>query len=297
MSLLTGTGTTKRTEGRPARWEVRRQPSARRAALLLLTSAIGVGGALAARKTSAAAGPSPREIMDKVTTTRKLDGSEAAVKMTVIGQKGETRERQITMATKLYDGGKTEKRIYRFASPADVQGTAILVFDYQDKADDIWIYLPALRKTRRIVSSQRTQSFMGSEFSYGDLNIPALDDFNYTLVKEEAFAGEACWVIDVLPKSQEIADGEGYSKKTYWVSKEKAAVVRGLYYDKDGKLLKELLAQDLKLIDAKKKRYRSMHMEMLNKQNGRRSVFESQKVTFTPETKDEYFTTTYLERS
>ncbi len=266
-------------------------------ALALLATSMGGAWLLPPVIGSAQAALSAREIMEKVTLTRKLDGSEAVVKMTVIGEKGETREREITMATKLYDGGKTEKRIYRFVSPADVQGTGVLVFDYEVKADDVWIFLPALRKTRRIVSSQRTQSFMGSEFSYGDLNIPALDDFNYALLKEEPFGGEACWVVDVLPKSAEIAAGEGYSKKTYWVSKAKLAVVRGLYYDKDGKLLKELIARDIKLLDPKNKRYRSMHMEMINKQNSRRSVFESKKVTLVPNTKDEYFTTTYLERS
>jgi outer membrane lipoprotein-sorting protein len=269
--------------------------------VVVLAAALAAGAWLLPGATRGADGASDslsaRDIMDKVTMARKLDGSEAVVKMTVVGDKGQTRERAISMATKLYDGGKTEKRIYRFVSPADVQGTGVLVFDYEAKADDVWIYLPALRKTRRIVSSQRTQSFMGSEFSYGDLNIPALDDFNYTLVKQEPWAGEACWVVDVLPKNQDVAEGEGYSKKTYWVSKEKLAVVRGLYYDKDGKLLKELIARDIKLLDPRNKRYRSMHMEMVNKQNGRRSVFESQKVTFAPATKDEYFTTTYLERS
>jgi outer membrane lipoprotein-sorting protein len=259
---------------------------------LFATLALLLSGTAQAEK-----GPSAREIMDKVTTTRKLDGSEAVIKMTVLGEGGQAREREISMATKLYDGGKTEKRIYRFLSPADVQGTGILVYDYEAKPDDVWIYLPALRKTRRVVSTQRAQSFMGSEFSYGDLNIPSLDDFGYTLVKEEASGGEPCYVIDLVPKSKEIAEAEGYSKKTYWVSKAKMAVVRGLYYDKDGKLLKELIAQDIKLLDPKNKRYRAMHMEMINKQNGRKSVFETKKVTFSPSTKDEYFTTAYLERS
>jgi outer membrane lipoprotein-sorting protein len=259
---------------------------------LFATLALLLSGTAQAEK-----GPSAREIMDKVTTTRKLDGSEAVIKMTVLGEGGQAREREISMATKLYDGGKTEKRIYRFLSPADVQGTGILVYDYESKPDDVWIYLPALRKTRRVVSSQRAQSFMGSEFSYGDLNIPSLDEFSYTLVKEEACGGEPCYVIDLVPKSKEIADAEGYSKKTYWVSKAKMAVVRGLYYDKDGKLLKELIAQDIKLLDPKNKRYRAMHMEMINKQNGRKSVFETKKVAFSPNTKDDYFTTAYLERS
>jgi hypothetical protein len=257
-----------------------------------LTAAVVIN----ARAARAEGAPSARQIMEKVTVARKLDGSEAVVKMTAIDEKGQARERDITMATKLFDGGATEKRVYRFSSPPDVQGTSVLVFDYEAKPDDVWIYLPALRKTRRVVSSQRSQSFMGSEFSYGDLNIPALDDYEYKLTGEEAIAGEPCYVVDVAPKSKEIADSEGYSKKTYWVSKDKLAVLRGLFYDRDGKLLKELIARDFKLLDAKKKRYRPVHMEMVNRQNGRRSLFDSPKITFAPNTKDEYFTTGYLER-
>jgi hypothetical protein len=242
------------------------------------------------------AGPSAREIMDKVALSRKLDGSEAVITMSIINDKGQTRSRQISMATKLFDGGKTEKRIYRFLSPADVKGTGVLVYDYETQADDVWVYLPALRKTRRIVSSQRSSSFMGSEFSYGDLNIPALDDYTYKLVKEEDCGGERCYVIDAEPKSSDIAKAEGYKRKTYWVSKDKFAVRKGLYYDMEGKLLKELKSDDIKLLDPKLKRYRAMRMEMTNKQNGRRSIFHSEKVAFAPSTKDEYFTTRYLER-
>jgi hypothetical protein len=239
---------------------------------------------------------SAREIMDKVALTRKLDGSEAVVNMSIVNDKGQARERRITMATKLYDGGKTEKRIYRFLAPADVKGTGVLVFDYETDADDVWVYLPALRKTRRIVSSQRSQSFMGSEFSYADLNVPALDDYNYTLVKEEPYGGETCWVIEAVPKSKETADAEGYSRKTYWISKAKYVLRRGLFYDLGGKLLKELTSDDIQLLDPKNNRYRPMRMEMTNKQNGRRSVFASEKVAFTPDSKDDYFTPRYLER-
>jgi len=262
-------------------------------AALGLLAALGTGALPAPRE--AAAAPSAREIMDKVALTRKLDGSEAVVKMTLLGD-GAPRERKITMATKLFDGGKTEKRIYRFLSPADVQGTGVLVFDYETQADDVWIYLPALRKTRRIVSSQKSQSFMGSEFTYGDLNIPPLDDYNYTLVKEEDYGGEGCFVVDVVPKKKETGTEEGYSKKTYWVSKAKFAIRKGLYYDASGALLKELKADDIKLLDPKKNRYRAMKMEMTNKKNNRRSVFESEKVTLAPDTKDEFFTPRYLER-
>jgi len=252
--------------------------------------------ALAATAAAAQTPPSPRDIMSKVALTRKLAGSEAIVTMTVVSEQGQTRERTLSMATKLYDEGKTEKRIYRFQGPADVKGTGVLVFDYESEADDVWIFLPALRKTRRIVSSQRAQSFMGSEFSYGDLNVPALDDYTYTLRGEERQGGEACWVIELAPKSQDIASAEGYAKKTYWISKAQHVLRRALYYDLDGKLLKELKTDQIELLDAKNQRFRPLRMEMTNQQNGRRSLFVSTKIAFAPEANDEYFTPRYLER-
>jgi hypothetical protein len=254
-------------------------------------------GLLLGGATASAAGPSPRDIMDKSIQARKLDGSEAVVKMVIGDDKGSTRERKMTMATKLFDGGKTEKRIVRFLEPADVKGTGVLMFDYDTKADDVWIFLPALRKTRRIVSSQRSQSFLGSEFSFGDLASPSLDDYKYELVKEEDAGGEGCYVINVTPKDKATGDAEGYSKKTVWISKATYTVRRTQFFDPAGKLLKELNTSDVKLLDAAHKRYRAMKSEMVNKQNGRKSVFESEKVNVTPDTKDEYFTQGYLERT
>jgi hypothetical protein len=291
---------------RPLRF-ARTAPALAAAAVGLLALAAGVRAAPPApsglapapappASVAPAAGPSARQIMDKVALTRKLDGSEAVLKMLIVSDKGETRERKITMATKLYDAGKTEKRIYRFLSPADVQGTGVLVFDYEVKADDVWVYLPALRKTRRILSNQRSQSFMGSEFTYGDLNIPALDDYDYKIVKEEPIGDETHWVVDSLPKSKETANSEGYSKRTYWVSKKTFTVRKALLFDLGGRLVKELKADNIKLLDPKKQRYRAMRMEMTNKQNGRRSVFESEKVVLAPDTKDDFFTPRYLER-
>ncbi|NLE85772.1 MAG: outer membrane lipoprotein-sorting protein [Myxococcales bacterium] len=266
----------------------------RRTVLVALAATCGLGILIPVGDVQA--GPDAGAIMSKVATTRKLDGSEAVVKMSIIDQNGSKRERKLSMATKLYDGGKTEKRIYRFLEPADVKGTGVLVFDYEDKADDTWVFLPALRKTRRVVSSEKSKSFMGSEFSYADLNIPELSNYEYALVKEESVGGEACYVIEVKPKTPAIGKDEGYSKKLYWVSKSKHAVLKGHFFDLQGKLLKELTAGDVKVLDAKKGRVRALRMEMKNVQNGRRSVFETQKVAFTPDTKDEYFTTAYLER-
>ena len=266
---------------------------ARNMTMILASAGLSLG--LLTQVTPAQAGPSPHEIMSKVVQGLKLDGTEGVIKMS-IGEGGSKREREIAVSTKLYDGGATEKRLYRFLSPADVKGTGFLVFDYVSKADDMWLYMPAMHKTRRVVSSERSKSFMGSDFSYGDLNIPALDEFDYSLVKEEDAGGEKCWVIDAVPKSKDTAKAEGYDKKTYWISQKTYAVRKGVFVDLDGKAIKEMKTDNVKLIDPKKQKFRTMRMEMTNKKTGRHSVLELVKIEFAPDAKDEIFTTRYLER-
>ncbi len=272
---------------------MRQHQFSRRVAALALAAACGIG--LIGQVPEAEAGASARSIMNKWAESRKLEGSEAVVEMKIIDG-GRTRTRKISMATKLFDGGKTEKRIYRFLAPADVKGTGVLVYDYENKADDTWVFLPALRKTRRIVSSQRSKSFMGSEFSYADLNIPELDEYTYKTLKEESVGGEPAYVIEVKPKNGSIAKSEGYSKKIYWISKKNHAVLKGIFYDLKGKKLKELSASKIKVLDPKKGRVRALRMEMTNVQNGRKSIFDTKQIKFVPNTKDEYFTRRYLER-
>jgi hypothetical protein len=197
------------------------------------------------------------------------------------------------MATKLFDAGKTEKRIYRFTAPADLKGMGVLVFDYADKSDDMWVRI-AGAEPRRIASSGQSKAFMGSEFSYADLAVPSLDDFSYKTLKEEAVEGEACVVVEVTPKNADVAKNEGYSKKIYWVSKDKFVIRQGQFFAADGKLLKELKARDVVLLDKEKKRYRAKVMEMTNKTNNRKSTFETVQVAFSPAVSDEFFTQAYL---
>jgi hypothetical protein len=237
--------------------------------------------------------PSGADIMAKMAENRQLAGSEAVVEFRIINEKGETRTLKLKMATKLYPDA-TEKRVYRFLEPEDVKGTSVLVFDHENKPDDIWLFLPEIRKVRRIVGNDKSEAFMGSEFTYGDLNIPPLGDYTYKLLGEENQGGEKCYKVDVLPKP---GTKDGYKKKTFWVSEKTYAIRRGLYYDMSGKLLKELLTQDIKLLDEKNHRYRTTRMEMINRQNRRRSVFVTRQVAFKPNTKDDFFTTRFLERT
>ena len=244
----------------------------------------------------ALAAPTARQIIDKAFETGRLDGSEGIMTLTIMNKKGQKRVRKIASATKLVDGGATEKKLSRFLSPADVKGTGFLTFDYEIKDDDMWLYMPALRKTRRIVSTEKSKSFMGSEFAYADMNLPNLDDFTYELLPEESVDGAPCYVIMSTPKDDDIADENGYSKRKAWLGKADNVIRKAIYWDIDGERLKVMSATKITLIDPEKKRARPFHMEMVNEQNGRKSILDIEKLQLSKDVKDEYFTTRYLER-
>ncbi|MDP8240890.1 MAG: outer membrane lipoprotein-sorting protein [Candidatus Hatepunaea meridiana] len=237
-----------------------------------------------------------KQIVDKSYNATKLAGSEATSTMTIIDKKGRERVRKIAQVTKLYDNGDTEKKLIRFLAPADVKGTGMLTFDYEVKDDDIWLYMPALRKTRRIVSSEKAKSFMGSEFSYADMTPPNLDEFSFKLLGEPEVNGTLCWQIEMTPNDDDIADENGFSKKISFIGKEDYIIRKAVYYDLDESLLKELTVKEIMLLDAKNKKYRPIEMEMVNVQNDRRSILKIDKILFNPNVKDEFFTTRYLER-
>ena len=237
-----------------------------------------------------------RQIMDRSFKATKLAGVEQLSTMTIIDDKGRERVRKITAVSKLYDDGETEKRIIRFLSPADVKGTGLLTYDYEKEDDDIWLFMPALRKTRRIISSEKSKSFMGSEFSYADMTPPTLDDFTYKILGEQELEGTLCWKIEMVPKDLDVADENGFSRRIAYIAKQDFVIRRAIYYDLDEELQKQLTVKEVKEIDTKNHKYRPIHMIMDNKQNGRKSVLKVDEIQFNPDVKDEYFTTRYLER-
>ena len=247
-------------------------------------------------KSISAEEPAAKEIVDKSYEASKVSGTEAVSVMTIIDSKGRKRVRKIAQATKLYDNGDTEKKIIRFLSPADVEGTGLLTFDYENKDDDMWLYMPALRKTRRIISSEKAKSFMGSEFSYADVAPPVLDDFTYKKLGEEKINDILCWKIEILPKNDDVADENGFSKKISFVGKNNFIARKAIYYDLDGELHKELNINKIKEVDPKNHKYRPVDLIMVNKQNGRVSTLLIEKIDVVSDIKDEFFSIRYLEK-
>lgn len=237
-----------------------------------------------------------RQIVDKGQKVSKISGIEAVSTMTIVDSKGRERVRQIAQVSKLYDNGDTEKRLIRFLAPADVKGTGLLTFDYEEKDDDMWLYMPALRKTRRIISTEKAKSFMGSEFSYADITPPSLDDFTFKKLADEEVNGVMCYVVEMIPKNEDIADENGFSKRIAYFSRDNFVIRKAQYYDFDGELLKELIVKEVKEIDPENHKFRPMHMVMTNVQNGRKSILKVDEIQQRDDIKDDYFTTRYLER-
>jgi len=237
-----------------------------------------------------------KQIVDRAFKATKIAGAEAVSTLTIIDSKERERVREIAMVSKLYDDGETEKRLIRFLSPADVKGTGLLTYDYEKEDDDMWLFMPALRKTRRIVSSEKAKNFMGSEFSYADMTPPTLDDFTYTILGESEAEEVVCWEIEIIPVNDDVADENGFSKRVIHIAKDNFVIRKAVYFDLDGELHKELNVKEIKEIDTKNHKYRFMHMLMSNKQNDRKSIMKVNEIQFNPNVKDDYFTTRYLER-
>jgi outer membrane lipoprotein-sorting protein len=244
----------------------------------------------------AAAQEDGKQIMQKSEDAMTLAGSESIAKLVINDGKGNQRVRKFSSASKTDASQSVTKTIMRFLEPADVKGTSILTFDYDKKNDDMWLYMPALRKTRRIVSSEKTKNFMGSEFTNADMTKPAIEEYTYKVLGSEAVDGIDCWKLEITPATKAIADENGYSKKIGWVAKADYVTRKTEFYDLEGKLLKVMITAKVQLLDEKAKKYQPVDISMENKQNGRSSSFVMEKIVFNPKVKDEYFTTDYLEK-
>lgn len=144
--------------------------------------------------------------------------------------------------------GDAYRRMVLLARPSDVRNIGLLIYDYEtgEKPDDQWLYLPSLKKTTRIVASDKASAFLGSDFSYSDMTILHADQYSFAMLKPSAIVqGEECWLIEGRPKSDRIKEETGYVKSEYWVSKSKMMVVQQRSWITAGKKMKLLKFEDI----------------------------------------------------
>jgi len=236
------------------------------------------------------------EIMDKNFMVGKYADSTSETTMTLTNKSGQQRVRKTFGTSKLDNNGIDNKRMTRFLEPTDVKGTVSLLVEHSDKDDDIWIYLPSVKKVRRLISSNKKDSFVGTDFSYGDVIGHKVKEWSHTIVKEEDVDGKPCYVIESIPKDATIKTNTGYSKRIGWIQKDNFVTVKAISYDEAGELLKEAKYSHWKEVDTVKHKWQAGILEAKNLQTGHSTVITIDQFKVNNGVKDDFFTTRYMEQ-
>jgi hypothetical protein len=195
--------------------------------------------------------PAARRIMEMVDARDDGDNQTADIKMILIDKKGNERIRKIASFSK--DKGDDTLRLMFFLHPADVKDTAFLTVDYDDpnRDDDQWLYLPALSKTKRIASSDKSGSFMGSDLNYSDMTDRELEEYDYRFYekgREQTFDGIKTWAIWSHPRSKAVAEETGYAKELHFVRQDNYFVIRSILWIENSGDLKYMMVNRLEQI-------------------------------------------------
>jgi len=207
--------------------------------------------------------------------------------MILRNKKGQESKREIEIRT-LEVKGDGDKSLTVFHSPRDIRGTALLTFSHGVKPDDQWLYLPALRRVKRIASNNKSGPFMGSEFAYEDLSSQEVEKYKYKYIKDDEVAGVACFLIERYPVDKD----SGYTKQQLWLDKDEYRARKIDYYDRKGQLLKTFTPSDYEKFLGKY--WRAHKMMMVNHQNGKSTELIWSNFKFKNGLKDNDFTRTRL---
>ena len=240
------------------------------------------------------------QIMKKVDERYDGDTSTANSSMILIDARDRQRVRDLKIYTKDY--GDNSKGISFFESPADIKGTAYLNYDWDEegKEDDSWLYLPALQKVKRIAAGDKSDPFLGSDFSYADINGLELDWYHYSIINaSDPVDGADCWVIEVVPKAEfkdKAEETTGYEKSQTWIRKDNFISVRGKIWVKRGNKVKYYSASDIRQIDGI---WTAMKLQMITTKNDKRehaSIIQYHDITYNEPLSDEMFSTEAMQR-
>ncbi len=193
--------------------------------------------------------PKARTIMERVDARDDGDDQTSTLQMILIDKNEKQRVRELRSFTK--DKGEDTWSMMFFLAPADVEDTGFLTYDYDEASrdDDQWLYLPALKKTKRIASSDKSGSFMGSDFSYADMTERPLAYYDYKLLQESEVDGHPVWVIESVPNNEEEKDETGYTKSIVFIRQDNDVMVRSKIWVKKGNRNKYFNVEKLEQIE------------------------------------------------
>lgn len=183
-----------------------------------------------------------------------------------------------------------DKSLFVFDNPRDVQGTAFLVHSHKEGSDDQWLYLPALKRVKRISSSNRSGSFMGSEFAYEDMTAQDVDKFTYRYLRDEPCGDLTCFVVERVPTDKD----SGYRRQLVWFDQNELRAQQIHFYDRKDTHMKTLTFEEYaQYLD---KFWRSGLMTMVNHVTGKSTTMMWTDFQFQTKLSDRDFTKTGLKR-
>jgi len=259
---------------------------------------IGALAAAAAAGASGASGaePTPAEVMERNFFASKIKHLRTSSTMTLVTSRGETRERGNTTLVKLQPNGIDSTILVKFHAPTEIKGTGFLLVEHSDGEDDQWIYLPALKKSRRLVANNKKDSFVGSDFSYGDVSLPRVAAYQHAFLSSAPVGGTDCYVVESTPANESIRTNSGYARKISWIRKDNFIEAKVEYFDLGNRLLKTQTTSNYKLVESAPDRWFAQQREMLNHQTGHKTLLRFDDVEPGPVPPDDAFSIRSLER-
>ncbi len=237
---------------------------------------------------SAATELSGAEVAKRSDDARRAKSEHQVMTMTLENQRGQQRVRTIEGWSREVSDTE-DHRFSRFLEPADVKDTTLLTFDYTQADDDIWLYLPALKKVKRILSSNKSDYFMGSDFTYEDMENLDLVNWDYRITGEETLGGVYCYIVEALANNDEERDETAYSKTVSWIAKHDFLPRKIEYHDKKSRLAKRLVFADIHPTSASDPRPRAHKLTMDNLVTKHKTVLVMRKLELDVSVDDDLF--------
>jgi outer membrane lipoprotein-sorting protein len=210
--------------------------------------------------------------------------------MVLKNRHGRASERKIRIRALEVDGDG-DKSLTIFDNPRDVKGTAFLTYTHKKGDDDQWLYLPALKRVKRISSSNKSGSFVGSEFAYEDFASQEVEKYTYKWIRDEILNGEDCFVVESDP----VDKNSGYTRIVNWIDKSEYRILKAEFYDRKNSLLKTLTFEGYdEYLD---QYWRPDEMHMVNHQNGKSTSLYWSNYEFQTGLKDSDFSQNALKRA
>lgn len=243
---------------------------------------------------SAAELPSGDEIAERINARDEGQAVSRLLTMELTDADGKTRIRK-TKGFRKYYGVEKRTAIF-YLEPRNIKGTAFLTYDYPETDDDQWLYLPALRKVRRISASDRGDYFLGTDFTYEDIKLESrvsLDDYTRKTLGEDQVEGVHCLVLESVPVNAEVATELGYGKVQQCVDDNIWMVRRAEMWDVQGNLLKTVNFRDIRQVQGI---WTQHELSVVNHKTGHQTRFVFSDVNYQDGIADSVFSKEALKR-